>query len=214
MRNRIRELRKSKGITLEKMGELVGASAQHIHSMETGKRAINQHWMERIAEALGCSPAEVMGWGDGMSEDQGRDLSPPAQPGYGPVPVYHAAMGGKGEIIRSYDVIEYVPRIKPLLGVIDGYGMIMVGDSMVPAYCPGDTVFIHPYLHPLPGAAVLVVLEDGKQEIRAMAKYLLAVGDKAIRVRQLNPEKVIEIPAKDVRQVQVIVGSQNARVRG
>ena len=62
---RLRQLRKEKGITLEELAEAVGTSKQTIHRYENGVIANVPH--ERIsamARALGVSPSELMGWAE------------------------------------------------------------------------------------------------------------------------------------------------------
>lgn len=60
------------------------------------------------------------------------------------LPVYPAAMGGDGHVVITFDPIEYVKRPTILEHVKDGYGVYIVGESMVPAYKPGETALIHP----------------------------------------------------------------------
>ena len=60
MENRIRELRKARGLTLKRMAELVGTSNQQISHLEKGRRRLTLEWMERIAEALECHPSDLL----------------------------------------------------------------------------------------------------------------------------------------------------------
>lgn len=64
--DRIKNMRKARGITLEELAVAVGTSKQTIHRYETG--AISNIPPEKVvamAEALGTSPSELMGWGGG-----------------------------------------------------------------------------------------------------------------------------------------------------
>lgn len=54
MRNRLKELRKAKGLTLEALAQRVGSSNQHVSHLENGKRRLSVDWMERLATALEC----------------------------------------------------------------------------------------------------------------------------------------------------------------
>ena len=63
---RLRELRKSRGLTLEELAVAVGTSRQTIHRYENG--TISNVPPERVmalATALGTTPAELMGWSAG-----------------------------------------------------------------------------------------------------------------------------------------------------
>lgn len=62
MTNRIRDIRKAKGLTLADLGAACDppTTAQTIGRLETGMRQLSLTWMNRIAAALGVEPATLM----------------------------------------------------------------------------------------------------------------------------------------------------------
>ncbi|MFN9497462.1 MAG: helix-turn-helix domain-containing protein [Erythrobacteraceae bacterium] len=62
MVNRIRDLRKAKGLTLADLAAACepATTAQTIGRLETGTRQLSLGWMNRIAAALGVDPASLM----------------------------------------------------------------------------------------------------------------------------------------------------------
>ena len=74
MENRIRELRKARGLTLKRMAELVGTSNQQISHLEKGRRRLTLEWMERIAEALECHPSDLLIGGSRLRSDKERAM--------------------------------------------------------------------------------------------------------------------------------------------
>lgn len=62
--NRIRELRKSRNMTIEGLAEAVEMSASHISRLETGERELMPQIAEKIATALGSTPGQVFGYSD------------------------------------------------------------------------------------------------------------------------------------------------------
>lgn len=56
---RIKEIRKSKGLTQEKLAEIVGIGTSNISYIETGKFAPSIENFERIADALDVEPYEL-----------------------------------------------------------------------------------------------------------------------------------------------------------
>ena len=60
MKNRIRELRKSKGLTLEQLADSVGTISAQIQKLEVADRRLTQDWMNRIATALNCRPEDLI----------------------------------------------------------------------------------------------------------------------------------------------------------
>ena len=61
------------------------------------------------------------------------------------VPIYSAAQGGKGHIIIDTNPIEEARPPEELIRVRDAYGILIVGESMVPAYKPGDVAWVNPH---------------------------------------------------------------------
>ena len=57
--NRIREIRRSKNLTQEKLAELVGIGTPNISYIETGKFAPSMDTLEKIAEVLEVKPFEL-----------------------------------------------------------------------------------------------------------------------------------------------------------
>lgn len=62
MLNRIRDIRKAKGLTLADLAVACEppTTAQTIGRLETGMRSLSLAWMNRIAAALGVDPASLM----------------------------------------------------------------------------------------------------------------------------------------------------------
>lgn len=62
---KLKELRKSKGLTLDELALMIGTSKQTIHRYETGAISnIPPQKVESLAFALGTTPSELMGWDD------------------------------------------------------------------------------------------------------------------------------------------------------
>lgn len=57
---RIRELRKARGFTLQQLADQAGTTAQTIQRLETDNMSVSVDWLQRIAPALGVSPAGLL----------------------------------------------------------------------------------------------------------------------------------------------------------
>ena len=67
--NKLREMRKEKGMTLETLAEKLGTSRQTIHRYENGKISnIPPEKVVLLAEALETTPSHLMGW-ENVRED-------------------------------------------------------------------------------------------------------------------------------------------------
>lgn len=58
--NRLREIRKSRGLTMKELGALVDVSEAAIGYYETGKRSMNYEMLLKLSEALGCSVSDIV----------------------------------------------------------------------------------------------------------------------------------------------------------
>lgn len=58
--NRIKELRRLRGLTQDGLGKLVGTGRSQIVKLERGERRLTVEWMRRLARALECHPADLL----------------------------------------------------------------------------------------------------------------------------------------------------------
>lgn len=134
-----------------------------------------------------------------------------AQIGGCDLPVYASAAGGDGAMLISYEPIEYVKRPGPLMNVPKGFAMYVVGDSMLPAYRPGDMLLIHPSKPPFAGDDILVVTNKVDGHYEAMVKQLISVSDSTLKLHQHNPPKDFSIPRNIITNIFLIVGNYRGR---
>ena len=72
--NRIRDVRLSKGLTLEQLAEKTGLQWQSLQRYETGARNVSTAKLYVIAKALGVAPSELVSESDDGLSDEERDL--------------------------------------------------------------------------------------------------------------------------------------------
>ena len=133
--NRLKELRKEKKITLEELAALIGTSKQTIHRYENGIISNIPHdKVRRLAEALGVSPTDLMGWDSDIS---GYD-------NISPISVKKIPVIGEiacGEPIFAEE--RYEGYISTDSSLDASFCLIAKGDSMTGARIfDGDVVFI------------------------------------------------------------------------
>lgn len=61
MQNRIADYRKKNEWTYEELGRKIGASAQQAYRLEKNQRRLSDHWLDRLAAAFHCTPADLVG---------------------------------------------------------------------------------------------------------------------------------------------------------
>jgi phage repressor protein C with HTH and peptisase S24 domain len=124
------------------------------------------------------------------------------------LPVYASATGGEGEVIVSYDPIEWVERPATLTQVKDAYAIYAVNDSMRPKVKQGDMLKVHPHRPARRFDLVVVVLRDAADtetgERRCLVKDFISRDSEKVVLRQYNPERDFDIPANEVESIHYV----------
>lgn len=151
---RLKELRKSKGLTLDELAELVGTSKQTIHRYENGIITnVPPEKVESLANALGTTPSELMGW-DAEGPVVYENVTPMALK---PLPVL-------GDIACGMPIYAE-ERHESFVSVSDKFEadfcLVARGDSMTGARVfDGDVVFIRSQSAVENGEIAAVILGD------------------------------------------------------
>ena len=124
-------------------------------------------------------------------------------PGPRDLPVLGAAVGGLPESFEfSGQIHEYIERPPQLVGVPNGYGLYVVGDSMEPRFAAGEIVYVSPNRPVTRGCYVVIQLADGS----GMLKRFVSRDNDKVVLEQLNPSERLEQMADHVEAVHRIVG--------
>jgi len=126
-------------------------------------------------------------------------------------PIYPAAMGGDGHVLITFDPLEYVERPAMLQHVSDAYGVLVVGESMVPAFRPGDVAWVNPRLPPMREADVVLFHEPPTNEAECMIKQLNNWTGAEWTLEQFNPRREFTVSRAEWRTCHRVVGKQSRR---
>lgn len=129
--NKMREIRRSKKLTMKELGNLVGVSESTISLYETGKHEPDIITMERIADALSVSVDELLGR-DTLGVLGILPVTPRAVPILGDIAC--------GTPITAEQNIEGYADLPE--GVRADFALRCKGDSMEPTFLDGDLVLI------------------------------------------------------------------------
>jgi phage repressor protein C with HTH and peptisase S24 domain len=127
------------------------------------------------------------------------------------VPIYSAAQGGKGHIIIDFNPIEQARPPDELIRVRDAYGILIVGESMVPAYKPGDVAWVNPYKPIERDTDVVLYHVPPHGEAEAIIKTLIGVSERHWKLRQYQPPRDFTESKVDWTVCHRIVGKRNVR---
>jgi transcriptional regulator with XRE-family HTH domain len=129
------------------------------------------------------------------------------------LPVFAAARGGDGHIIISFEPVEHVKMPAILEGVVGGYGLLVTGDSMIPAFWPGDTALVNPSKPPKRDTDVILYHTDpsgrgGEEE--AIIKRLVGINDLEWTLQQYQPAKTFKEAVADWPVCHRVMGKYSA----
>lgn len=125
------------------------------------------------------------------------------------LPVYAAVEGGDGDLVVSTEPVDMVPRPWYMGQVKDGYAVIVTGESMVPAYDPGDMAIVNPKLPPVRGKVHIFTCENENSHFKASIKVLVKSTETAWMVEQYNPPKTYALPKSEWTHARRVVGKYN-----
>lgn len=216
MKNRIKELRRSQGLTLQRLADLIGSTPQQINRLERGDRRLTTEWMERVASGLDVHPTELIadeadialrsGSGGSTNAAAPSELRISDFPIHGDMdlPVLGTAKGGNDALLfNDGEVVERVTRPSLLAGATQAYAVYMTGDSMEPRYQALELLYVNPARPLTRGCYVVVQKANGE----AIVKRFMRRSDHTLVLEQLNPQSEIQIPASEVAAIHRIVGS-------
>ncbi|TCB50994.1 helix-turn-helix domain-containing protein [Acinetobacter sp. ANC 4779] len=126
-----------------------------------------------------------------------------------PIPVISwVAAGSFGDIetvLKDAEIDEYLPPIKECGK--NGYGLIVVGNSMKPDFKPGDRIYVNPDIQTfdLQTDDLVIIACSGETEA-TFKKLIIEGGDKYLQPLNPNwPEQIIKL-TEDCRLVGKVVG--------
>lgn len=215
-----------KGLSQETVAKLVGVTPQAVNQWCRGKTMPLRPTLAKLAALLGTTVEMLtsLDAGDVIQPANVSSLDPHTRsadavpsnvepaPQEGPVlgradmPVFASAEGGDGEVLVTYEPIDYIRRPAFLEHVRDAFAMYVVNDSMSPRFEPGDLLLVNPGKPVRPRDDVLVVLSADGVEHRMLVKRLVKRTREKVVLQQFNPRGEFSLPADQVVQLLRVVG--------
>lgn len=204
---RIKAARARLGWSQKQLADKVNISQPAIKKIESGETT-KSRFLPDVLRALNLDP---------QPRPPGGPLNftpapPPLVGTANPVKVYASAEGGGGALIISTDIVEMAPRPYTLENVDDAYGIVIEGESMTPAFEPGDIAWVNPRARARRGYdAILYRVNDETGESRAMIKRVISFTETEWTLRQYNPPKDFKLPRAEWTFDHRVVGKLSRR---
>lgn len=209
--SRIRQAREARNMSQQELADLAGTTQQTVDRIENGKTQ-HSRATPAILRVLGLESEQTNS--PDIKLEAAKLITGEQLVGERDLPVYSSAEGGDGALILSTDPIEWVRRPAPLANVRGGYGIYIVGDSMVPRFNPSEIALIHPHLPFRPGVDVLLYRGD-VHDHHAIVKHLRRATTTEWHLTQWNPaegeSREFTLLRSEWTICHVIVGSYTAR---
>lgn len=217
VRDRIKEL----GLNMADVSRKVGRNQTYIQQFVTksSPKELPEKVRQKLAAILGIPENSLRNeaFSGAIRLPNNENPSPVFRPtpypssGVRDLPILGAAVGGIGgpRLMLNGDAVEYVDRPGDLVGVTNAYGLYVVEDSMSPRYCHGEMVYVNPNKPISAGHFVIVQFWDkDPSEPLYTIKQFVRQDAKRLKLRQLNPEREIEIPSDRVIGIHRVVGAR------
>lgn len=208
LKHEVYRLRKAKGWTQKELAAASGISQQVIGDVESG-RTTRPRQIHDLAHALGTTPEAL---DPEQYAPKGKHFEDEPPPLFGPkdFPIYASAEGshGNGSLVLTFEPIEFISRPAPLANVRGGFGMYVIGDSMAPAYEPGDIALVNPNLPPSAGRDA-IIFQRSDNHANALIKRLVRATEREWQLLQWNPHKNFSLSRAEWPHCQIVVGKYN-----
>ena len=192
--NKIRSLRKERGISGSELARRVGEEAHTLRRWERGEVNPPDTSKARLAAFFGVSIEALLGLPE-------TDISSAA--GRVTIPVYGRAEGGTGIVNFDQPPIDHIQKPTYLEAVDDCYALMVVGESMEPRFFAGEILIVNPFRAPRQGDFVVVQYRRNG-DVMAIAKRFVRHTAQTLTLHELNPGNEIEIDADAVVAVHYV----------
>lgn len=219
---RIRHARNARGLKQHELAEALGIARVNISTWENDVTRPETARLPLLADILGVSESWLLsraGDDPAASTDKPAKEAPKVRivPGAQLVlpdkmPIYAAARGGDGHVIVTFEAVDYVKKPAELENVRGGYGLLIEGDSMVPAFRPGDMALVNPHLPPAKEKNVILYhTPPHGGDVEAIVKQLNGWNDREWFLQQWNPFREFSEFRQEWPICHRVVGRYDAR---
>ena len=196
--DRIKELRKEKGISVDKLAELIGKDRATVYRYESQDiEKMPTSVLEPLAKALGTTPAILMGW------EQVENNSFPKRNRH-LIPVL-------GKVIAGYpieaveNILDYEEISESMARQGDFFALQVKGDSMEPKISEGDVVIVRKQEDVDNGDIAIMLVNGDEATIKKIQKFNgrinLVPSNPAYNVMTYTNEQIEALPVRCLGKV-------------
>ncbi|WP_129409407.1 LexA family protein [Marinitoga lauensis] len=150
---RIEKLRKRKGLSREKLGNIIGIAGNSVYRIESGMNLPSAEVILELSRYFNVSADYILGLDKEINDDNVIKVNMKK------IPVYEKVAAGVSGIAEpgEYPIDEiYIP-----VGSKGEFAVEVIGDSMEPEIKEGDYVIVDPHAYIESGNRVVALINDG-----------------------------------------------------
>ena len=204
---RIRELRKSRNMTMVELAEMLEVSQPAISQWESGITSPHRETLMQLSKIF-KTPVGVLLGESPMAHRQGKPGAAFVNGMPVDVPVHGVAVGGaSGDFRFNGQVVDYVRRPPGVTHARNVYALWVVGDSMAPWNKDGDLIYVTSARPPASGDYVVVQMNDepdGTPGV-SMVKQLVGKTPTLLKLLQHNPAKEFSLSLGKVKAIHKVL---------
>jgi transcriptional regulator with XRE-family HTH domain len=209
LKDNLIRLRTERGWSQAELARRVGVRQNTIAAIESGLTKKSKY-LPDIARALDI-PLSLFDPDTGEGPQRTPTIPGADLVGARDLPLYATVEAGEGAVVMSSDPVDEIRRPAPLATVKGAYGVIVSGESMVPALRPGDIVLIHPHLPPKAEDVCLFISERNGEFIATIKEYV-GQTQETWKVKRYKPEeKEFTLRKSEWQTCHVSVGRYSRR---
>lgn len=215
---RVRLAREAIGLSQKDLADRVGVTQQSVQEFETGRTKTTKH-LHRYARELGQS-VDWIEFGEGDMREAGAIVevvparTPPDVPALAAlpkdVPIVGVTYGGAEDnsfSLNMGEIVDYARRLPAIARSKGVFALYVQGESMAKWRQPGGLVYLDPARPARPGDHVVVEFHPDEMGngVTALLKLLVGTTPTRVKLRQYNPERLIEVPLSKIRKIHRVM---------
>lgn len=207
LKDNLVRLRTERRLSQQELAVKVGVRQNTIAAIEAGETK-KTRYLPEIARALKVSIHDL---DPSLGAEGSFIIDEPDLIGARDLDLYASVDAGEGAVVVSNEPVDKIGRPAPLANVRDAYGVIVAGESMVPAFRPGDMALVHPHMPPrIEDVCIFRVEKDG--EFHATIKEYCGQTNDLWKVKRYQPEeKEFTLKKRDWPVCHVVIGKYTRR---
>ena len=186
---RMAELKKTRA----ELGRLLGLDSSQVNRIFNGKRRIQYHERIKIDEWLGQGAMQP------LTSTTGIVVAGPNM-----IPLYgYVGAASEGRFTMAEQNLRgFVPMHPAQQHVREAFALEVNDISMSPRYEPGEIVYLAPNRWPSRDQDCVIVKKDGEGVLKRFVRREYG----KIVLRQLNPDRELEVGIDDIESIHTVVG--------